>query len=129
LKPDLNSLVIFNGIDLQSILMQTLLGFWRFKNMVKRSKGSRSKTRYKLSKTIRVGRTNPITKKIQTFDESDIVHIIIDPSIHKGQPHPRFHGKTGKVEDKRGSAYIVEINDGNKAKKLIIRPEHLKMQE
>jgi ribosomal protein L21E len=23
----------------------------------------------------------------------------------------------------------VEINDGNKAKKLIIRPEHLKMQE
>lgn len=107
---------------------RTLRGFWRFKNM-KRSKGSRSKTRYKLRKTIREGRTNPITKKIQTFDQSDIVHIIIDPSVQKGQPHPRFHGRTGKIGDKRGSAYIVEINDGNKAKKLIIRPEHLKMQE
>jgi large subunit ribosomal protein L21e len=110
------------------ILQQALKGL-EVLNMVKRSKGSRSKTRYKLRKTIRAGRTNPITKKIQTFDESDLVHIIIDPSIHKGQPHPRFHGKTGKVEDKRGKAYIVEINDGNKAKKLIIRPEHLKMQE
>jgi large subunit ribosomal protein L21e len=33
------------------------------------------------------------------------------------------------VAEKRGRAYIVAINDGNKAKKLIIRPEHLKMQE
>jgi large subunit ribosomal protein L21e len=49
--------------------------------------------------------------------------------VHKGQPHPRFHGKTGKIADKRGQAYIVAINDGNKAKKLIIRPEHLKIQE
>ncbi|HTX61266.1 MAG TPA: 50S ribosomal protein L21e [Methanobacterium sp.] len=96
---------------------------------MRRSRGSRSKTRYKLKKSIRVGRTNPITKKMQIFNEDDLVHIIIDPSIHKGQPHPRFHGKTGKVSDKRGRAYIVEINDGNKAKKLIIRPEHLKMQE
>ncbi len=96
---------------------------------MKRSKGFRSKTRYKLKKSIRPVRANPITKRIQTFNEDDLVHIIIDPSIHKGQPHPRFHGKTGKVTEKRGRAYIVEINDGNKAKKLIIRPEHLKMQE
>ena len=97
--------------------------------MVRRSRGFKSKTRYKLKKTIRAGRTNPITKKIQTFDEKDLVHIIIDPSIHKGQPHPRFHGRTGKIAEKRGRAYIVNINDGNKAKKLIVRPEHLKMQE
>ena len=96
---------------------------------MRRSRGSRSKTRYKLKKSIRPGRTNPITKKMQIFDEDDLVHIIIDPSVHKGQPHPRFHGKTGKVSDKRGRAYIVEISDGNKSKKLIIRPEHLKMQE
>ncbi len=97
--------------------------------MVTRSRGYRSKTRYKLKKDLRVSRANLITKKIQTFDESDLVHIIIDPSVQKGQPHPRFHGKTGRIADKRGRAYIVEINDGNKAKKLIIRPEHLKMQE
>jgi large subunit ribosomal protein L21e len=98
-------------------------------SLMRRSRGSRSKTRYKLKKSIRVGRTNPITKRMQIFNEDDLVHIIIDPSVHKGQPHPRFHGKTGKVSDKRGRAYIVEINDGNKSKKLIIRPDHLKMQE
>lgn len=96
---------------------------------MRRSRGFKSKTRYKLKKSIREGRTNPITKRIQTFDENDLVHIIIDPSSQKGQPHPRFHGKTGKVAEKRGRAYIVEINDGNKAKRLIVRPEHLKMQE
>ena len=96
---------------------------------MRRSRGFKSKTRYKLKKSVREGRTNPITKRIQTFDEDDLVHIIIDPSSQKGQPHPRFHGKTGKVSEKRGRAYIVEINDGNKAKRLIIRPEHLKMQE
>ncbi len=96
---------------------------------MRRSRGFRSKTRYKLKKSVREGRTNPITKRIQTFDENDLVQIIIDPSSQKGQPHPRFHGKTGKVAEKRGRAYIVEINDGNKAKRLIVRPEHLKMQE
>lgn len=96
---------------------------------MRRSRGFKSKTRYKLKKSIRVGRTNPITKKIQTFDKNDLVHIIIDPSVHKGQPHPRFHGKTGKVSEKRGRAYIVRIKDGDKPKKLIVRPEHLKIQE
>ncbi|MBM4242026.1 MAG: 50S ribosomal protein L21e [Euryarchaeota archaeon] len=96
---------------------------------MRRSKGFRSKTRHKLKKSVRGTRTNPITKSIQTFNENDLVHIIIDPSIHKGQPHPRFHGKTGKVVENRGKAYIVQINDGNKSKKLIVRPEHLKIQE
>jgi large subunit ribosomal protein L21e len=41
-------------------------------------------------------------------------------------PHPRFKGKTGRIIEKRGKSYIVQILDGNKAKKLIARPEHLK---
>jgi large subunit ribosomal protein L21e len=98
-------------------------------NMVQRSRGFRSKTRHKLQLTKRPGRSNPITKKIQRFDADDLVHIIIDPSVQKGQPHPRFHGKTAKVVETRGRAYIVSLNDGNKAKKLIVRPEHLKIQE
>ena len=61
--------------------------------MVKRSKGSRSKTRFKLRKTIRPGRTNPITKKIQTFDESDMVHIIIDTKYPQGPTTPTFPWK------------------------------------
>ncbi len=96
---------------------------------MKRSRGFRSKTRYKMRSVNRPGRLNPITKKIQRFSQEDLVHIIIDPSVQKGQPHPRFHGKTAKVIGERGRAYIVALNDGNKAKELIIRPEHLKMQE
>jgi large subunit ribosomal protein L21e len=97
--------------------------------MVTRSRGYRSKTRHKLQLTKRPGRSNPITKKIQKFEKDDLVHIIIDPTVQKGQPHPRFHGKTGKVVETRGQAYIVALTDGNKDKKLIIRPQHLKLQE
>ncbi|KZX17813.1 50S ribosomal protein L21e [Methanobrevibacter cuticularis] len=96
---------------------------------MKRSRGFRSKSRNKMTKVARPGRHNPITRKIQKFEEEDLVHIIIDPSIPKGQPHPRFHGKTAKVIGEKGKAYILTLNDGNKAKELIVRPEHLKIQE
>ncbi|MDR1721448.1 MAG: 50S ribosomal protein L21e [Methanobrevibacter sp.] len=96
---------------------------------MQRSRGFRSKTRKKLTGVSRPGRSNPITRKIQKFNNDDLVHIIIDPSIHKGQPHPRFHGKTAKVIGSKGKAYILALKDGNKAKELIVRPEHLKIQE
>ena len=85
---------------------------------MQRSRGFRSKSRRKMTKVVREGRSNPITNKLQKFEEGDLVHITINPSIQKGQPHPRFHGKTGKITDKKG----------NKAKELIIRPDHLKLQ-
>jgi large subunit ribosomal protein L21e len=96
---------------------------------MKRSRGFRSKTRNKLKNVVKPGRSNPISRKIQQFNNEDLVHIIIDSSIHKGQPHPRFHGKTAKVTEKRGKAYILSLKDGNKAKKLIVRPEHLQIQK
>ncbi|WP_304123690.1 50S ribosomal protein L21e [Methanosphaera cuniculi] len=96
---------------------------------MRKSKGLRSRSRYKLKKSIRPSRANPITRKIQVFEDGNKVHIIIDSSIQKGQPHPRFHGKTGKIVGQKGKAYLVGIKDGNKPKELIIRPEHLKLQE
>ena len=96
---------------------------------MRKSKGLRSRSRYKLKKSIRPSRANPISRKIQVFEDGNKVHIIIDSSIQKGQPHPRFHGKTGKIVWQKGKAYLVGIKDGNKPKELIIRPEHLKLQE
>lgn len=55
------------------------------------------------------------------------VAILIDPSVHKGQPHHRYQGKTGLVTEKRGRAYIIEIKDGGKIKRIIASPEHLKV--
>ena len=96
---------------------------------MQRSRGFKSRSRKKLTKVERKGRTNPITNRFQKFEEGDLVHIIINPSIQKGQPHSRFHGKTGEIVGKKGKAYILALKDGNKAKELIVTAEHLKLQE
>ena len=96
---------------------------------MQRSRGFKSRSRKKLTKKPRAGRSNPITNKLQIFEEGDLVHIIIDPSVHRGQPHSRFHGKTAEVIGKRGQAYLLGLKDGNKYKELIVRPDHLKLQE
>ena len=94
--------------------------------MVKRSKGIRNRTRHKLSRKFGERGLSPITRSLQKFQEGDKANIVIDPSIHKGQPHPRFHGLTGTIVGIQGKAYLVNIKDGNKLKTLIIRPDHLK---
>ena len=94
--------------------------------MVKRSKGIRSKSRQILRKKPRNKGIKSITRALQQFEEGDSVNIVIDPSIHKGMPHIRFHGYTGKIEGKQGSSYLVGINDGKKHKTLIIKSDHLR---
>ncbi|MDI6798674.1 MAG: 50S ribosomal protein L21e [Candidatus Aenigmarchaeota archaeon] len=93
--------------------------------MVKKSRGSRARTRKKLTQKPRY--RPPITKFLQEFERDQRVVILQEPSSQKGMPHPRFKGKIGKIIDKRGKSYIVEIVDGNKVKRIISRPEHLKV--
>ena len=93
--------------------------------MVKRSRGIRSKSRHILRKKPRTRGVSPITRALQQFEMGDNVNINIDSSYHKGMPHPRFHGRTGKVEGMQGAAYLVGITEGKKHKTLLIRPEHL----
>jgi len=69
---------------------------------------------------------NSIRRAVQEFVEGESVNIVIDPSVHKGMPHIRFHGYTGKIEGRQGDSYLVGINDGKKHKTLIIRPDHLR---
>ena len=94
--------------------------------MVKRSKGIRSKSRKILRKNSREHGIKSITRALQQFEEGDSVNIVIDSSVHKGMPHIRFHGYTGKVEGKQGESYLIGIDDGKKHKTLIIRSEHLR---
>ena len=93
---------------------------------MKRSRGFRSKSRSKLRKKVREGRMNVITRAMQKFEEGEKVAIVIDPSVHHGMPHPRFHGKTGDIVATQGKAYIVKIRDGRKVKHIISSPEHLR---
>jgi len=93
--------------------------------VVRRSKGIRSKSRNILKKKPRDRGISSIARALQQFEEGDSVNIVLDPSVHKGMPHIRFHGHTGKVEGKQGDAYLVGIDDGKKHKTLIVRSEHL----
>ena len=94
--------------------------------MVKNSKGLRRGTRSKLKKKYK---ENLVVKFAREFNIDDSVAIKIEPSSHRGMPHPRFQGHVGKVADKRGRAYVLHLNDGKIKKKLIVTPEHLKKIE
>ncbi len=94
--------------------------------MVKRSHGYRVSTRKMMTKKIRQRGAPSLGKLLRPYQEGDRVDIIIDPAIHGGQPHRRFHGRVGIIRGRRGNAYEVETNLGKKVKLLIIRPEHLK---
>jgi len=88
----------------------------------------KKKTRDKLSKTIRARGISPVVRAIQEFQPGDKVHVHIDPSIHKGMPHPRFHGRTGEVIGTRGRAFVLKVTDGDATKTIIALPEHLTAQ-
>jgi large subunit ribosomal protein L21e len=91
--------------------------------------GTRRKSRYKLKKTVREKGLSPISRAIQEFAQGDLVNIDLDPGIQNGMPHPKFHGRTGRVMGQRGRAYIVEVRDGGLMKEVIILPEHLTSQK
>ena len=95
--------------------------------MVKRSKGTRYRTRYKLQKKRRNRGLPTLTRSLHQFSPGDRVNVVIDPSVHKGQPHHRFHGLTGVVKRQLGQAYHVEVRSGRMQKIIIARPEHLNL--
>lgn len=90
--------------------------------------GPRKKTRYLLKKDLRRRGLPPVSCLIQQFKIGEKVHVVIEPSIHKGMPHRRFHGKTGTIIGQRGRAWMLEVRDGDTMKVLIARPEHLRAQ-
>ena len=93
--------------------------------MVKRSKGTRSKSRHIMRKKPRTRGVSSSTKALQQFEIGTNVSINIDSAVHKGMPHHRFQGYTGKIEGMQGNAYLIGITVGNKHKTLIVLPEHL----
>ena len=91
--------------------------------MVRKSYGPRRGSRKKLK-----ARKEDVLKPnrfLQRFKIGQIVHIDIIPQTPG--PHHKFKGRTGRIIGKRGRAYIVEVSDLNAKKKIIVRPEHLKL--
>ncbi len=90
--------------------------------MVRKSHGFKKGTR----DLFKSRRRRTVNEKLQKFEVGSTVHIDIDPSS-SSLVFRRFQGKTGKVVGTRGRAYIVEVMDGEKKKKIIALPEHLKI--
>jgi large subunit ribosomal protein L21e len=92
-----------------------------------KSKGFRRKTRSLFSKRTREKGKIGLSRTLIEFKEGDKVLVKIDPSIHKGMPHRRYHGKIGVVESRRGRAYILNLKIGKTIKTVIARPEHMRL--
>jgi large subunit ribosomal protein L21e len=79
-----------------------------------------------LRKTPRNRGLSPVTHEFQVFEAGEKANIFIDPSVHRGAPHLRFHGKTGTVVGNQGHAFVLEVKDGDKIKIVVARADHLR---
>ncbi len=93
---------------------------------MKKSKGYRAKTRSLLRRKPREKGKTGLSKVLYEYTSGEKVVVKIDPSIHKGMPHRRYHGRVGVISKKRGRAYVVNVTQGDATKQIIVRPEHLK---
>jgi len=92
---------------------------------MRKSKGYRAKTRALLKRKPREKGKTGLSKVLHEYASGEKVVVKIDPSMHKGMPHRRYHGRIGVVAKKRGRAYIVNVTQGDATKQIIVRPEHL----
>lgn len=88
---------------------------------MKQSKGFLSKRTRSLKKR----RTLTVCDRVRTFKVDDRVLINIKP-YREGMPSPRYNGRSGRIVEKQGNAYIVQIQDGRMAKNLVVSPLHLR---
>ncbi len=90
-----------------------------------KAKGFRRRTRSLLRKKAREKGKVGLSKLLREYKPGDRVLIKLNPTVHKGMPHRRFHGRIGVVENKRGQSYVVNVTQGKAVKEIIVRPEHL----
>ena len=93
--------------------------------MVKSSKGFRSRSRGTFTKEVRERGLPPVSRFYREFEVGDQVIVRLEPSSPRGQPHPRYQGRTCTVIGKVGRAYRLEFLDGGKRKELVSLPIHL----
>jgi large subunit ribosomal protein L21e len=93
--------------------------------MGRKAKGFRRKTRSLLSRKPRERGKTGLSKILQEYEPDEKVVVKIDPSVHKGMPHRRYHGRIGVIVDKRGRSYVVNVSQGKAVKEIIVRPEHI----
>ena len=89
------------------------------------SKGYYTGTRSLLRKPTREKGKPNIGKILQDYTPGSQVIIKMDSSVQKSMPHKRFHGKIGKIKEKRGRGYVISVPQGEAVKDIIVRAEHM----
>ena len=85
----------------------------------------RSRKRLKLDIKER-GKVN-IKKALQSFEVGDKVIIDPDSRIQRNLPQRSFFGSVGKIIEKKGKAYTVEVKQqGKSLKRIDLLPVHMK---
>jgi len=97
--------------------------------MVKSSKGFRSRSRGTFTKEVREKGLPPVSRFYREFEVGEKVVVRLEPSSPRGQPHPRYQGRTCTVVGCVGNAYRLEFLDGGKRKELVSLPIHLSPAE
>ena len=93
--------------------------------MVKSSKGFRSRSRGTFTKEVRARGLPPVSRFLREFPVGSRVIVRLEPSSPRGQPHPRYQGRTCTVIGRVGRAYRLEFLDGGKRKELVSLAIHL----
>jgi large subunit ribosomal protein L21e len=90
-----------------------------------KSHGARRRTRSLLRSSGKKG----LSSLLVDYSPNDKVVIKIDPAQVKGMPHRRFNGLVGTVTEVGRRAVTIDVNVGNKVKKLVARKEHVVRME
>lgn len=94
------------------------------------SKGYRCHTRSKFKKNFKDKTIPNTTTLLHQYKRGDYVDICVDPSIHKGMPHHKFVGKTGRIYAVFNTSVgiVMTIRVGNRiaVKKVLARIEHVR---
>ncbi|MBS3078664.1 50S ribosomal protein L21e [Candidatus Pacearchaeota archaeon] len=61
----------------------------------------------------------------QEFKTGDRVAVIMELGVNPKFPK-QIQGRSGVIKNKRGSSYVITMNDLNKEKQYIIHPVHLR---
>lgn len=91
--------------------------------MTKRSQGLFSGRTRHLARHHKPSRLS-ISESIKTFKPGERVAIVPKGNF-KNIPHPRYRGKVGKIIERRGNGYVVEINVFKSVKRLTVPVLHL----
>jgi ribosomal protein L21E len=68
--------------------------------------------------------TLSVSESIKTFKVGDRVAIVPKGNF-KNIAHPRYRGKVGKIIERRGNGYVVEINVFKSVKRMTVPVLHL----